>query len=423
MNMRNYYKRLIEGKIERKLKSSGAVLVTGPKFCGKTTTCKLFHKSMIQLIDNEIIEIVSADPKNALIGEHPRLIDEWQNVPELWNYIKRQIDDDGSFGEFILTGSATPPDQTKIHHSGSGRITPIMMRTMSLYESGDSKGSVSLKELFDNKDYQVFDANEDYRLSKTAFYICRGGWPLSIQTDDDIALEVTKNYYEGLFNFKNSENRKYKSKKPSILRMVLKSYARNVSTTASYQTILADVMSSNNRTMDIKTFDSYLEIIEELFIIEDLEAWTPNLRSKAAIRTTPTRHFIDTSIACLALGVSPKDLMNDAKTFGFFFEDFAVRDLRIYADALNGVVKHYRDSNGLECDAIIHLDDGRWAAVEIKLGSEMGIKEAVENLNQLEMNLDENYKRPSFKMILTASGRAYKRSDGIYVVPINLLKN
>ncbi len=421
--MKKYYTRYIEQKIEKKFKSSGAILVTGPKFCGKTTTCKLFHKSMIQLIDDEIIGIVSADPQNALIGEYPRLIDEWQNVPELWNYIRKQIDEDGKFGEFILTGSATPPDYTKIHHSGSGRITPVIMRTMSLYESGDSKGVVSLRELFDNANYQVFDMNDDYRLSKTAFYICRGGWPLSIQKDEEVSLDVTKNYFDGLFNFKNSENKKYKNKKPSVLKMIMKSYARNISTEAPYQTILADVISSNSRTMDIKTFDSYLEIMEELFIIEDMEAWTPNLRSKIAIRTTPTRHFVDTSLACLALGISQKDLMNDAKTFGLFFEDFAIRDLRIYADTLDGVVRHYRDSNGLECDAVIHLDDGRWAAVEIKLGSEAGITDAVNNLNKLENNLDPNYKKPSFKMILTASGRAYKRADGIYVIPINLLKD
>lgn len=421
--MEKYFTRFIEQKIEKKLKSSGAVLVTGPKFCGKTTTCKLFKKSMIQLIDDDIIEIVSADPKTALKGEYPRLIDEWQNVPELWNYIRRQVDEDGRFGEYILTGSTTPPDYTKIHHSGSGRITPVIMRTMSLFESGESKGSISLKELFDNKDYQVFDLNEEYSLDKTAFYICRGGWPLSIQANKDISLDVTKNYYEGLFNFKNSENKKYRNKKPAVLKMILRSYARNISTEASYQTILADVISSNSRTMDVKTFDSYLEILEDLFIVEDMEAWTPNLRSKVAIRTTPTRHFVDPSIACLALGISPNDLMNDAKTFGFFFEDFAVRDLRIYSDSLDGVVKHYRASNGLECDAIVHLDDGRWAAIEIKLGGEAGIKEAVEHLNKLENELDENYKKPSFRMILTASGRAYKRSDGIYVVPINLLKN
>ncbi len=421
--MKTYFPRLIESKIARKLQSSGAILVTGPKFCGKTTTCKLFQKSMIQLIDNDMIEIVSIDPRNALIGEYPRLIDEWQNVPELWNYIRKKIDDDGEFGEFILTGSTTTPDEKKIHHSGSGRITTIVMRPMSLFESKDSKGVVSLKNLFDQENAPIFDTNDDYSLSKTAFYICRGGWPRSIGLEESISLDVTKNYFDGLFNFKNSENKKYRNKKPIILKMVLKSYARNISTEAPYQTILKDVMDANKRSMDTKTFDSYIDILEELFIIEDMEAWTPNLRSKAAIRTTPTRHFVDPSIACMALNISPNDLMNDPHTFGLFFEDLAVRDLRIYAEALNGVVRHYRDSRGLECDAVIHLDDGRWAAIEIKLGSEKGILEGIKHLNELENSLDEKVKKPSFKMILVATGRAYRREDGIYVVPINLLKD
>lgn len=418
-----YLKRLIEKTIERKLKSSGAVEVRGPKFCGKTTTSDRFCNSKIQLITNDIIEIVSADPKSALKGEYPRLIDEWQNVPEIWNCVREKVDEDNTFGEYILTGSSTPPNQEKIHHSGAGRITPIKMRSLTLYESLESKGSVSLLELFDNEDFSILDLNEEHSLNDTAFYICRGGWPKSINDDKDVSLDVTRNYYEGLFNFKNSENPKYKKKNPNLLRMILKSYARNISTEATYQTILNDVMISNSRVMDIKTFESYLEIAEELYIIEDIEAWTPNIRSKAAIRTTNTRHFVDTSIACCALNVSPSDLMNDPKTFGFFFEDFAIHELKVYAESLGGEVKHYRDSNGLECDAIVHLSDGRWAAIEVKLGSENGINEGVESLNALENNIDENYKKPSFKMILTATGKAYRRKDGIYVIPINLLRN
>lgn len=418
-----YLKRLIEKTIERKLKSSGAVEVRGPKFCGKTTTSDRFCNSKIQLITNDIIEIVSADPKSALKGEYPRLIDEWQNVPEIWNCVREKVDEDNTFGEYILTGSSTPPNQEKIHHSGAGRITPIKMRSLTLYESLESKGSVSLLELFDNEDFSILDLNEEHSLNDTAFYICRGGWPKSINDDKDVSLDVTRNYYEGLFNFKNSENPKYKKKNPNFLRMILKSYARNISTEATYQTILNDVMISNSRVMDIKTFESYLEIAEELYIIEDIEAWTPNIRSKAAIRTTNTRHFVDTSIACCALNVSPSDLMNDPKTFGFFFEDFAIHELKVYAESLGGEVKHYRDSNGLECDAIVHLSDGRWAAIEVKLGSENGINEGVESLNALENNIDENYKKPSFKMILTATGKAYRRKDGIYVIPINLFRN
>ena len=418
-----YLTRLIEKTIEKKLKSSGAIEIKGPKFCGKTTTSKRFCNSKIQLITDDVIEIVSIDPKAALVGEYPRLIDEWQNVPEIWNCVRDKVDDSDIFGEYILTGSSTPPNPKKIHHSGAGRITPIKMRPLTLYETLESKGSVSLLELFNNKDFSILDLNEDHSLIDTAFYICRGGWPKSLNIDKEVSLDVTKNYYEGLFNFKNSENPNYKRKNPNLLRMILKSYARNISTEASYQTILSDVMTSNSRVMDIKTFESYLEIAEELYIIEDIEAWTPNIRSKAAIRTTNTRHFVDTSIACCALNISPSDLMNDSKSFGFFFEDFAVHELKVYAETIGGEVRHYRDSNGLECDAIVHLNDGRWAAIEIKLGSENGINEGVKNLKALEENINKNYKKPSFKMILTAAGKAYKRIDGIYVIPINLLRN
>ena len=416
-----YLTRLIEKTIEKKLNSSGAIVVLGPKFCGKTTTCKLFSKSSIELIDNEIIDIVLSDPKNALIGDKPRLIDEWQNVPELWNYIRRQVDIDNKFSEFILTGSATPPNNQKIHHSGAGRITPINMRTMSLYETKDSSGIISLKELFDNNNYNFLELNENYNLEKTAYYICRGGWPTSVKAKKEIAIDVTRNYYEGLFNFKNSENIKYKNKNSQILKQVLKSYARNISTEASYQTILKDVTSKQNRVIDIKTFNSYLEIAEDLFIIEDIEAWTPNLRSKTSIRTTNTRHFVDTSIACCVLNITPELLMKNATTFGFLFEDFAVHELKVYCDYLGGEVRHYRDSNNLECDAIIHLNDDRWAAIEIKLGGEKGVEEGAANLNKLENIIADSNLKPTFKMILTATGRAYKRKDGIYVVPINLL--
>lgn len=421
--MKEYYKRLVEEKINRKLKSSGAVLVTGPKFCGKTTTCKIFKKSMLQLIDTEIINIASADPKHALFGDYPRLIDEWQNVPELWNYIRKKVDDDSEFGEFILTGSTTPCDTNLIHHSGAGRISTVKMRSMSLYESRESKGIASISRMFDDPDYGIFDLNEDYELADTAYYICRGGWPMSVLADKNSALDVTEGYYEGLFNFKNSDNISFRTKKPEILRMLLKSYARHVSTPASYQTILNDIMLSNSRNIDAKTLQTYLDIANDLFIIEDMEAWSPTLRSKTTIRTTPTRHFVDTSIACRAMSVFPNDLMNDARTFGLFFEDFAVRDLRIYAESLNGEVRHYRDGNGLECDAILHLDDGRWAAIEIKLGGSSAIEEGAKNLLKLEGLLAEGMNKPSFKMVLTAVGRAYKRSDGIYVIPINCLKN
>lgn len=420
--MKKYYSRLIEKKIERKLLTSGAVLVAGPKFCGKTTTCLLFQKSKIALIDDSLIRMVGADPSIALRGEFPRLIDEWQNIPNLWNLIRGEIDKNGEFGEYLLTGSATPVDSSEIHHSGAGRITTVKMRPMSLFESLESKGKVSLKKLFDDKQYTFFDENNGYSLTDTAFYICRGGWPQSVVEDRHMALEITKNYYEGLFNFRNGESKEMRSKRPEFFRGVLRSYARNISTQAPYSLMMEDLRNVNVQ-FDVKTFNSYLSLAWDLFIVEDMDAWAPNLRSKTAIRTSPTRHFVDTSLACQALHVSPNDLLGDAHTFGLFFEDMAVRDLRIYAESLDGSVKHYRDKNGLEADAIIHLDDGRWGAIEIKLGGKEGIAEGEKNLLKLEALLRDGVIRPAFKMVLTACGMAYRLPSGVFVCPINLLKD
>lgn len=420
--MKKYYKRLIEGKIEKKLKTSGAVLVTGPKFSGKTTTCMLFQKSNISLIDDNLIKIVATDPNIALKGEFPRLIDEWQNIPNLWNLIRREVDRNSTFGEYILTGSATPVDSKEIHHSGAGRISTVKMRPMSLFESLDSKGSISLKKLFDDKDYTFFDENNNHSLEDIAYLICRGGWPQAIVDDREIALEITKNYYEGLFNFRSSDNDEIRKKRPEFFRNVLKSYARNISSEAQYSTMMEDLR-NNSIQFDTKTFSSYINMAEDLFIVEDIDAWTPNLRSKTAIRTTPTRHFVDASIACRALYISPNDLLKDAHTLGLFFEDMAIRDLKIYADTMDGVVKHYRDKNDLEVDAIIHLDDGRWGAIEIKLGSEEGVLEGERNLLKLESLIDDDFKKPSFKMVLTACGMAHKLPSGVFVCPINLLRN
>ena len=396
------------------------MLLAGPKYCGKTTTAKRYSKSEISLITSNVIELISADPSIALNGDKPRLIDEWQKASNLWNYIRQRIDEDQEFEEYILTGSSTPFDTSNILHSGAGRITTLKMRPLSLYESNESKGLVSLNELFNNKEFNIYDENKESSLSKIAFYICRGGWPRSISDDKEVALDITRNYYESLFNFDNNDNKELKNKNPNTLKLLLKSYARNISSQAKYQNIYNDII-SNSFSLDKKTFDSYVKIAEKLFLIEDLDAWTPSLRSKATIRTTSTRHFVDTSIAALSLNVTPNDLLNDAKTLGLMFEDSAIRDLRVYATYLDGRLFHYRDSNNLECDAIIHLNDGKWAAIEIKLGSEEGINEAISSLNKLELNIDESMKKPSFKMVLTACGTSYKKND-IYIVPINLLK-
>lgn len=422
--MKKYYKRLIEDQLQKKLKSSGAVLVAGPKFCGKTTTCMLYQKSFIKLNTEQSINIAKMNPKGVLIGENPRLIDEWQVVPDIWNQVKNDLDFDYSFGKYILTGSSTPAEKTQIHHSGAGRIVPIKMKPMSLFESEESKGILSISELFYNPNLEVFDNNDSFALDDTAYLLCRGGWPISVQDDRDLGLEITRNYYDSLFVFENSENEKFREKKPEVFKMILKSLSRNISSEAPNTTIIEDIKSSNSRTMDPKTFESYMDALEDLYIIDNISAWNPNIRSKTSIRTSPTRHFVDTSIATRALNISPNDLLNDLNSFGLFFEDFAVRDLSIYAQTIGGEIRHYRDNAGLECDAVLHLDNGSWAAIEIKLGGEKLINDGVQSLTKLKNKILEksSEKAPTFMMIVTAFGPLYRRDDGIYVVPINCLK-
>ena len=419
-----YYERLIEKEIERKLKSSGAVLVAGPKFCGKTTTCMKYQKSFVKLNTKQAIAMARMNPGGVLDGETPRLIDEWQKAPDIWNQVKDDLDFHYEFGKYILTGSSTPADKTEVHHSGAGRITPVRMRPMSLWESKDSKGTVSLAELFKGGKPIPWDLNPDFSLSDVAHLICRGGWPISVLAPKEIAIEITKNYYNGLFVFEDCENERFRNKNPEIMKMIVRSYARHISTEAAVSTIIADVRQSNERTMDTKTYDDYNEALNDIFIIEDMPAWNPNIRSKTSIRSTPTRHFVDTSIACRALGAGPEDLLNDLESFGLFFEDMAVRDLRIYSDVLGGEVRHYRDNAGLECDAVIHLENGSWGAVEIKLGGDDLIEAGASSLKLLKAKIEEksDEKSPSFLMVLTAVGGAYQREDGVFVVPINLLK-
>lgn len=419
--MEDYLPRYIEYTISKKLKSSGVVVVEGPKFCGKTTTSALFAKSEIRLNTKAAIQLARIEPYNVLFGDRPRLIDEWQTVPDLWNQAKAWIDEKPGFGQFIFTGSSTPVDNSDIFHSGAGRITRIMMRPMSLFESNDSKAIVSLSALFDNAATGIFDMNEGYDLADTAYLLCRGGWPLSIQPEKDVALDVTANYYESLFNLGNSENPRFRSKNPEILKIVMRAYARHISSQTPTTKILGDITARDSRTISYKTFEEYSDLLRDLFIIEEMEAWNPNLRSKTVIRTTPTHHFVDPSIAAQALGASPADLMSDLNTFGLLFEDMAVRDLRVYAQTINGNVMHYRDSRGLECDTIIHLKDGRWAPIEVKLGGDHLIEEGAKNLLRLKSDIAEK-NQPSFMMILTATGPAYRRPDGIYIVPINCLK-
>lgn len=422
--MRMYYDRLLEKEIELKLKTSGAVLVAGPKFCGKTTTCMLYQKSFIKLNTKQFIAMARMNPKAVLKGEKPRLIDEWQKAPDIWNQVKDDLDFNYEFGKFILTGSSTPADKTEVHHSGAGRITPLLMRPMSLFESKESEGSVSLQNLFDGTGNYPWKVDHDFTLEDVAHLLCRGGWPISVLAQKEIAIEITKNYWNGLFVFEDCENERFRNKKPEVLKMIVKSYARHISTEAAISTIIADVRQSNERTMDSKTFDNYVEALKDLYLIEDMQAWNPNIRSKTSIRSTPTRHFVDTSIACRALNIMPDDLLRDLESFGLFFEDMAVRDLKIYASTLGGEVLHYRDNAGLECDAVVHLEDGRWGAIEIKLGGDELIEAGATSLKNLKAKIEEksNEKSPSFLMVLTAVGGAYQREDGVYVASINYLK-
>ena len=416
-----YLKRYVEEIIRDGLETSGVVLVAGPKFCGKTTTCSLFAKSNYILDTKQKIEFVQSSPESILVGDTPRLIDEWQNVPDLWNCARSEVDKrEDKFGQFIFTGSSTPADKDDIYHSGAGRIVTIPMKPMSLYESGDSTGEISLKDMFDHVIDKVFIPNQEFSLQDIAFYICRGGWPLSLLSDRRKALKITENYYSTLFEFENSKNKKFRNKKKNIFQMILRSYARNISTEARRKTMINDVNLHDDRNLDPDTYDEYVEALNDLFILSDIDAWNPNFRSKTSIITSPTRHFTDTSIAAGSLNISPDDLMNDPETFGLFFEDLAIRDLRIYSSILGGEIRHYRDGNGLECDAVIHLKDGRYALVEIKLGGDSLIKDGISTLSSLtEKIIADKKPTPEFRMILTAVGNGYTTEEGIHVVPIN----
>ena len=422
--MKNIFKRNIEYIIKNTLNTSGAVLIAGPKFCGKTTTSLEFAKSSIALNTKQNIEFAKLNIREILKGNAPRLIDEWQTVPDIWNYIKDDLDKEYIFGKYILTGSTTPNDMKDIYHSGAGRITKIDMSTMSLSETLESKNKFSFEKAYSEKNMDLADLNTDYDLTTVAKQICRGGWPLSVKTDDiKNGIEITKNYYNGLFNFEYSENEKFRNLKTDILRGVLKSYARNISSEANNTKIIEDVSQNIGRKIDIKTFIKYETALKDLYVINNLPAWNPNIRSKTSIRTTAVKHFVDTSIACASLSLNPEDLLKDLNTFGLFFEDFAIHELRVCSYKIRANILHYRDNSGLECDAVMKFQDGSFALIEIKLGGSEQIELAAKKLkilkNKLEQKSDERDLK--FMMVLTAVGSLYKREDGIYVVPINML--
>lgn len=421
-----YKHRIADALLEQKLQAKGAILIEGPKWCGKTTTAKQIAGSMLDLGDSSILADAEDDmqfrPKKLLEGETPRLIDEWQSIPALWDMVRSEVDKRDPFGQFILTGSSVPVEQDKLRHSGTGRIGRLSMRPMSLWESGESTGSISLQDMFDGKE---IDPQENHlTLEDIAFLLCRGGWPRATLLKDKLALGEARDYFEAIY--KVDIHRVDKVRRSSErTRLLLRSYARNQGSAISYCKMKEDILQNDNQSISDETIADYADALRKLFVIEDMPAWNPNICSKTAIQNSNTRYLIDPSIATSALSVSPNDLINDLRSFGFFFEAMAVRDLRIYADALDGEIYHYRDSSGLECDAVLHRSDGTYGLIEIKLGGAAHIEKGVATLKELASKIDTTkMKAPSFLMVLTAVGKnaGIRQTDGVYVVPIGCLK-
>ena len=436
--MNGYKNRVADRLLAEKLEAFGAVLIEGPKYCGKTTLATQQARSILSMADTDTLgqnlALARTNISRLLAGETPRLIDEWQIAPQFWDAVRNEVDKRNEDGQFMLTGSAVPPkpkkdesgniiEEENIHHTGTGRISRLRLRTMSLWESEDSTGDVSLEELFINPD--TVDGVSDIDLDRLAYLTCRGGWPKAVlKKSEKAALAQAFDYYDSVVSndIKRVDDI---DRDEELTKRIMRSYARNQGTQATVGTILADIKSNGDKRMSDSTVYSYIKALKEIFVIEDSIAWNPNLRSKTAIRTSDTRYFIDPSIATAALGMGPKDLINDMETFGFIFETLAIRDLRVYADALDGKVYHYRDKNNLECDAVIHLRNGSYGLVEVKIGGTEPIREGAESLKTLSSKIDSTrMKTPSFMMVLTGIGNfAYKRpEDGVLVVPIGCLK-
>lgn len=424
--MKKYKSRITDALIERKLKGKGAILIEGPKWCGKTTTAEQFAKSVLYMSKPEDVQsnlmMAEIDPSKLLKGETPRLIDEWQIAPKLWDAVRFEVDHRDNMGHFILTGSAVPPKNDEIFHTGTGRFAWIKMRPMSLFESLESTGEVSLRELF-NQPSQLNGENK-LDIDDLAFLICRGGWPGAIDMDKDIALDQAFDYYTAIVNTDISRADNVK-RDPERTKRLMRSYARNQGAQTAYTVIRDDIVANDSESLTEDTVYAYTNALRKIFVIEDMPAWNPNLRSKTAIRTSDTRYFIDPSIATASLGLGPEELIKDLNTMGLFFETMCVRDLRVYAESIDGQVYHYRDKSGLECDTVIHLRNGSFGLIEIKLGGDKLIEEGAETLKAFRDKIDTTkMKTPSFLMVLTGTGRyAYRREDGVYVVPIGCLKN
>lgn len=423
--MDNYKPRVVDALLKRKLAGKGAVLIKGPKWCGKTTTAEQFASSVLYMSDTEHreqnIKLANIDAHLILDGPTPRLIDEWQVAPVLWDAVRFEVDHRKGHGHFILTGSVVIPTN-QILHSGTGRIARLVMRPMSLWESGDSNGAVSLKSLFLSP--ATIEGTCDLTLNDVAFLTCRGGWPDTLTMSKEVALEQAFDYVDAVVETDISEA-DHIARNPERVRKLLRSYARNQGTPSPLTTLRDDMKAREAETFNEDTVGSYVKALNAIYVLEDMPAWNPNLRSKAAIRTSDNRYFVDPSIATAALGLGPEDLINDLNSFGLFFETLCVRDLRVFADALDGQVYHYRDHDKLECDAVVHLRNGSYGLIEIKLGGDKLIQEGVTTLLTLANKIDTTkMKAPSFLMVLTAVGKyAFRREEGVYVVPIGCLKD
>lgn len=424
--MAKYKQRIADRILERKVLGKGAVLIEGPKWCGKTTTAKQLAKSVLDLGDSAVLKqssgLIEISPKTLLEGDTPRLIDEWQALPPIWDSIRSEVDKRGEPSQFILTGSSVLPEADETVHSGTGRFATIKMRPMSLYESGESSGVISLSDLFDGKPIEV--QQNALEVEDIAYLTCRGGWPWATIIPKEVALDQAFDYVDSVIQRDIQRVDKVK-RNAERAKLLLRSYARNISQQVSYSTIRKDMLSNDASTLDEDTVADYIKAFKKLFVIEDLAAWNPNIRSKAAIRTSDTRHFVDPSIGTAILGLGPKDLINDLKSFGFFFEDLVVRDLRVYAEALDGELYHYRDSNGLECDTVLHRRNGSYALMEVKLGGEQNIEDGAKSMLSLAGNIDtDKMPAPSFMAVIVGVGKyAYLRKDGVYVIPVGCLRD
>ena len=424
--MAKYKQRISDRILKRKVLGKGAVLIEGPKWCGKTTTAKQLAKSVLDLGDSSVlrqsVQLIELSPKTLLEGKTPRLIDEWQALPPIWDSIRSEVDKRGEPSQFILTGSSVLPEADETIHSGTGRYAYIKMRPMSLYESGESNGKISLADLFDDKPFET--QTNDLTIDDITYLTCRGGWPWATLISKEVALDQAFDYVDSVVN-KDIQRVDGVKRSPERAKLLLRSYARNISQQVPLSTIRKDMLANDSSTLDEDTVTDYIKALKKLFVIEDLEAWNPNLRSKAAIRTTDTRHFVDPSIGTASLGLGPKDLINDLKSFGFFFEDMVVRDLRVYAEALDGKLYHYRDSTGLECDTVLHRRNGSYALMEVKLGGKDLIDEGAANMLKLSKSIDtDRMPAPSFMAVIIGVGQyAYQREDGVYVIPIGCLKD